>query len=84
MLEGIDSCTNTMDEPAHLVQVFVNVIDTLDYYEQFSPDEPDYWNALLEIEIAFQKTIVERLIKGEPIALDTYGKKYQNVQFEEL
>lgn len=83
LLEGIDSCTETMDQPAHLAQVFVNVIDTIDYYEQFSYD-PDYWNLILADEIKFQKAIIDRLGKGEHLELDAYSKQYQNVVFEEL
>lgn len=83
LLEGIDSCTNTMEQPVHLAQVFVNVIDTLDYYEQFA-DDPDYWNQILQKEIAFQKTTIDRLIKGEQIELDTYSKRYKDVEFEQL
>ncbi len=60
--------------------LLLEIVDTLDYYENFS-DSPHYWNKLLEEEIAFQNALLEQVKAGERIAVDSYSLRYREVTF---
>ncbi|TDQ79466.1 hypothetical protein [Sphingobacterium yanglingense] len=69
--------SNPMDAAVNLL---LEIIDTLDYYENFS-ENPEYWNKLLEEEIAFQNELLEQVKANERIPMDSYDQRYRKVPF---
>lgn len=67
----------------NIVALFIGVIDTLDYYENFS-DKPEFWNNLLEKEVKFQNEIIIQLELKQVFDALMYQKRYENVDFDEL
>ncbi|MCW3170017.1 hypothetical protein OMO38_15945 [Chryseobacterium sp. 09-1422] len=82
----LDAFENSVSETKNiesLVGLLIGVIDTLDYYENFS-DEPEYWNDLLEKEVGFQNEILTILKTKGTFNTSIYQNRYENVEFSEL
>lgn len=82
ILEALDNAVADTSA-ANLVSLFTGVINTLDYYENFS-DEPGYWNNLLEQELAFQLEILSTMESNKPLSASIYQERYANVDFTAL
>ncbi len=83
ILEALDNAVADTNSPANLVSLFTGVINTLDYYENFS-DEPKYWNNLLEQELVFQQEILSKVESNKPLSASVYQERYTNVDFTAL
>lgn len=83
ILDAFDCAISDTKNTESLVGLFVGIIDTLDYYENFS-DEPEYWNDLLEKEVAFQNEMLNKIKSQELFDNSIYQKRYNNVEFAEL
>lgn len=83
ILDVFDNATSDRENLESLTRLFTGIIDTLDYYENFS-DEPEYWNNLLEKEITLQNEILTTLKKKETFDTAIYQKRYGNVEFNQL
>jgi hypothetical protein len=83
ILEALDNAVASTNNPASVAGLFLGVINTLDYYENFS-DEPEYWNKLLEQELLLQNEIVSAAEKNELSAHSVYQKQYKYVDFAVL
>lgn len=80
ILEAFDNLVADTDNTASLVSLFIGVINTLDYYENFS-DAPEYWNNLLEQELVLQKEILQAIARNELPDSSIYEKRYDKVDF---
>lgn len=83
ILDAFDYAIAEEEDVASLVGLFIGIIDTLDYYENFS-DEPEYWNALLAAEVAFQNDMLSKLELQDNLDMSAYQKRYVDVDFNEL
>ena len=83
ILDAFDCAISDTKNTESLVSLFVGIIDTLDYYENFS-DEPEYWNDILEKEVAFQNEMLNKIKSQELFDNSIYQKRYNNVEFAEL
>ncbi|MDQ0781269.1 hypothetical protein [Chryseobacterium sp. W4I1] len=83
ILDAFAGATSDMKFSTNLVNLFVGIIDTLDYYENFS-DRPTYWNNLLEEELEFQNEILRQLTRGSSFTILIYQNRYAGVTFEQL
>ena len=68
---------------ASTVELFLDIINTLDYYENFT-EEPGYWNLLLEKEVAYQVALLKQLENKEQLDVTIYDKHYKDVDFAAL
>lgn len=66
-----------------VVQLFLDIINTLDHYENFS-DEPAYWNNLLEAELKLQNEILSIATKNGTLPIAVYQERYKDVDFTVL
>lgn len=80
ILEALDNAVADTNHPASVAGLLIGVINTLDYYENFS-DEPEYWNKLLEQELLLQNEIVSAAEKNELSGPSAYQKQYRDVDF---
>ena len=83
VLAGFEQCIKGVNNSDDLVYAAENLINILDFYEQFT-DEQEYWNNLLEQEFIGQKEFVDDILKGKPVNIDSYHEFYENVNFESL
>jgi hypothetical protein len=83
MLDAFASGTSDLKFTTKIVALFIGIIDTLDYYENFS-DRPEFWNNLLEKEVEFQKEVLIQLGSKQAFDASMYQKRYKNVNFDEL
>jgi len=83
ILDAFTGATSDMKFSTNLVKLFVGIIDTLDYYENFS-HRPAYWNKLLEEEVEFQNDILRQVKIGSSFNSVIYQKRYAAVTFEEV
>ena len=83
ILEAFENAIDDFKSTGGLFQLFIRIIDTLDYYEQFS-DEPEFWNSLLEKEVDFQKEILATLKSQDVFDTSIYQKRYNNIDFSKL
>jgi len=83
ILEAFENAVSDIENTGGLLGLFIGIIDTLDYYENFS-DEPEYWNELLEKELAFQNKIMNMLKTQELFGTSIYQKRYAKVEFSKL
>ena len=83
ILDAFDNLVSDTKNIESLVGLFIGIIDTLDYYENFS-DEPGYWNNLLDKEVAFQNEILNTLKTKEIIDPSIYQKRYSNVELNDI
>lgn len=83
ILDAFDNLVSDTKNIESLVGLFIGIIDTLDYYENFS-DEPEYWNNLLDKEVAFQNEILNALKIKEIIDPSIYQKRYVDVEFNDI
>lgn len=65
------------------VSMYLDIINTLDYYENFSED-PDYWHQLLEQEVEFQSALLTELPSPIKLNMATYEERYREVEFPNL
>ncbi len=66
-----------------LVEMYLDIINTLDHYENFS-EEPEYWNQILEKEVEFQSELLVQLQSQMRLDLNTYDERYRNIKFPDL
>ena len=83
ILVAFDNSVSDTKNIDSLAGLFIGILNTLDYYENFS-DEPEYWNELLEKEVAFQNEILSILKMHGAFDTSIYQKRYSNVKFSEL
>ena len=83
ILDAFENLVSETNNTESLVGLFIGIIDTLDYYENFS-ENPEYWNDLLEKEITFQNEILATLKTKVTIDTSIYQKRYENVEFGEF
>ncbi|WP_426473834.1 hypothetical protein [Chryseobacterium balustinum] len=83
ILDAFAGVTSDLKFSMNLVALFIGIIDTLDYYENFS-DRPEFWNNLLEKEVEFQKEVLIQLGSKQGFDASMYQKRYKNVNFDEL
>lgn len=83
ILEALDNAVTTTHNPANVTGLFIGIINTLDYYENFS-DEPAYWNNLLEQELAFQNELLITAGKDALSDHSVYQKRYKDIDFAVL
>lgn len=83
ILDAFASGTSDLKFTTKIVALFIGIIDTLDYYENFS-DRPEFWNNLLEKEVEFQKEVLIQLGSKQAFDASMYQKRYKNVNFDEL
>lgn len=83
VLDAFASAISDLKFSSNIVALFIGIMDTLDYYENFS-DRQEYWNNLLEKEVEFQKEILIQLRSNEAVSASIYKKRYQTVEFIEL
>ncbi|MFD2554523.1 hypothetical protein [Sphingobacterium tabacisoli] len=69
------------DEANAVIGLLLEIIDTLDYYENFS-DNPLYWNKLLEEELVFQNELLKQLKANKDLQTDSYRIRYQDVPLD--
>lgn len=83
ILGAFDHIVSDTNDTKNLVGLLIGIIDTLDYYENFS-DKPKYWNDLLEKEVAFQNEILNNIKSQEVFDTSIYQKRYNKVEFTSL
>ncbi len=83
ILDAFASATSDLKLSTKIVTLFTGIIDTLDYYENFS-DKPEFWNNLLEKEIEFQNEILTQVRIKQAVDISMYQKRYKNVEFKKL
>ncbi len=83
ILGAFENLVSETENIGSLVGLFIGIIDTLDYYENFS-DQPEYWNDLLEKEVAFQNEILTTLKTKGTFNTSIYQKRYGDVEFIDL
>lgn len=83
ILDAFANATSDIDDLNSVEGLFTGIIDTLDYYENFS-DNPQYWNDSLEKEVAFQTEILNKLKSQKIFDISGYQKRYENVEFNEV
>ncbi|MCT2406072.1 hypothetical protein NZD88_00710 [Chryseobacterium antibioticum] len=83
ILDAFAGITSDLKLSANVVPLFIGIIDTLDYYENFS-DQPEFWNNLLEKEVAFQNEIINQLKSKQAFDAAIYKNRYENVSFDGL
>ena len=83
ILDAFASGTSDLKFTTKIVALFIGIIDTLDYYENFS-DRPEFWNNLLEKEVEFQKEVLIQLGSKQAFDASMYQKRYKDVNFDEL
>lgn len=83
ILDAFESATSDLKFTTKIVALFIGIIDTLDYYENFS-DRSEFWNNLLEKEVEFQNDILIQLGLNQEFEASMYQKRYENVNFDEL
>lgn len=83
ILDAFENATSDLDDLKSLEALFYGIIDTLDYYENFS-DNPEYWNNILEKEVAFQNEILNTIKTKDIFDTSIYQIRYENVEFSEL
>lgn len=83
ILDAFENLVSETENLESLIGLFIGIIDTLDYYENFS-DNPEYWNDLLEKEVEFQDEILNSLKMNGTFDTSIYEKRYENVDFSEL
>ncbi|WP_034762996.1 hypothetical protein [Chryseobacterium gregarium] len=82
MLSSFDNAVSGLEKTESSVGLCIGIIDTLDYYENFS-NQPAYWNALLEKEVAFQNEMLKALKSQNDYDISVYHKRYHHVEFGE-
>ncbi len=80
VLNAFEYATAGANQSDAVVGLLLEIIDTLDYYENFS-DTPLYWNKLLELEVAFQNDILEQIKANGKLRTDSYQERYKEVTF---
>ena len=83
ILDAFANVTSDLKFSMNIVALFIGIIDTLDYYENFS-DRSEFWNNLLEKEVEFQNDILIQLGLKQAFDASMYQKRYKNVDFDEL
>lgn len=83
ILDAFAGATSDLKFTTKIVALFIGIIDTLDYYENFS-DRSAFWNNLLEKEVEFQNEILIQLELKQEFDASMYQKRYKNVDFDEL
>lgn len=83
ILDAFDHAVDDNPSSDGVVALFLGIINTLDYYENFS-EEPEYWNGVLEKEVVFQKQLLATLESGNELDTSIYQHRYGDVTFVEL
>lgn len=83
ILDAFATAVSDVNSVKNIVTLFIGIIDVLDYYENFSAD-PEFWNNLLENEVAFQNEILIKLKSNKTFDPSIYKKRYHEVQFAKL
>lgn len=83
ILGAFENAIGDLKSTGGLFQLFIGIIDTLDYYEQFS-DEPEFWNSLLAKEVDFQNEILATLKSQDVFDPSVYQKRYNHIDFSKL
>ncbi|REC62230.1 hypothetical protein DRF65_10980 [Chryseobacterium pennae] len=83
ILDAFAGATSDMKFSTNLVKLFVGIIDTLDYCENFS-ERPAYWNKLLEEEVEFQNEVLRQVKIGSSFNSLIYQQRYAGVAFQEV
>lgn len=83
ILDAFANATSDLKFTTKIVALFIGIIDTLDYYENFS-DRSEFWNNLLEKEVEFQNDILIQLGLKQAFDASMYQKRYKNVDFDKL
>lgn len=83
ILDAFSNATSDLKLSTKIVALFIGIIDTLDYYENFS-DKPEFWNNLLEKEVEFQHEILTQVRLKQAVDISMYQKRYKNVEFKKL
>ncbi len=82
ILDAFNHAVSDVENTDSLAGLFIGIIDTLDYYENFS-NVPDYWSTLVENEFIFQNEILNTLKSQIACDILIYQKRYKNVEFSE-
>lgn len=83
ILDAFANATSNLADLNSLEGLFTGIIDTLDYYENFS-DNPEYWNNCLEKEVAFQTEILSMIKTQHTFDTSIYQKRYNDVEFNKI
>lgn len=83
ILNAFDHAVAEHTKTESLVELFLGIINTLDYYENFS-EEPKYWNRQLEEEVTFQIELLQQLKTLAILDTSIYADRYRGVDFVEL
>ena len=83
ILDAFENAISDIKNTESLVGLFIGIIDTLDYYENFS-ENPKYWNDLLAEEVKRQNEILKNLNIQSEIDTLIYHEAYSKVEFSEL
>lgn len=83
ILDALAGVISDLNSIKNLVTLFIGIIDVLDYHENFS-DAPEFWNNLLEKEVAFQNEILIKLASKQTFDPSIYQKRYMEVQLGKL
>lgn len=65
----------------NVLSLFTTIIDTIDYYENFS-DAPLFWNKLLEQELVFQLELIQQAKQTNTCL--SYFERYEKHPFNEI
>jgi hypothetical protein len=83
ILDAFAGMTSDLKFSTPLVPLLIGIIDTLDYYENFS-NRPEFWHQLLEKKVQFQNEILIQLRSGLVLQASMYEKRYEYVKFNQL
>ncbi|ANF52879.1 hypothetical protein A0O34_21185 [Chryseobacterium glaciei] len=83
ILDAFSNATSDLKFATNIAALFIGIIDTLDYYENFS-DKPEFWNNVLEKEVAFQNEIISQLKSKQTFGAAIYKNRYEDVEFNQL
>jgi hypothetical protein len=80
IIGGFELCIKGLTEEHLLIDALVQIINLLDYCEQFSENK-EYWNNLIEKEVEIQRKYTEELSKNMVLTIETYREIYKGVKF---
>jgi hypothetical protein len=80
---GFSNAVADLQNAGNVVELFVGIINVLDYYENFS-DSVVFWNSLLTKEVAYQSAILAELKEKPLFDSSIYKERYKNIVFGKL
>ncbi|MDR2234943.1 MAG: hypothetical protein LBE92_02360 [Chryseobacterium sp.] len=78
VLDAFSNAVSDLNKVENIVGLLIGVIDTLDYYENFS-DHPEFWNEILEKEVRFQNEISSDIKSQKIFDPMMYHERYHKI-----